>query len=162
TFTQTLSPTPDVTATLTRTIMPTSTLTLTATVTPSPSPTKTLTPTLTSTPTLTPTATQTATITPTRTSTHVPTATATFLPVVYTGVLVEDAVDGARIYQLSDSVTATGVQVGDYVLAVDVQNVSTRDEFQAALEGRPPFSYVTLRLRRGTQELFIRITLNAL
>ncbi len=127
-------------------LLPTSTFTST----PVP-PTNTPLPTLTFTPTFT--------VTPSRT----PTPRLSFMPTntpmsnlintlpqsVYIGIEVEDTLSGLLVKSVGSTAKSAGVQEGDYVLAVDLDIVTTRSQFLEVMQSRNPFSRVTLRVRRG-------------
>ncbi len=189
-FTDTPTPTATRTrtATPTRTPTPTATLTRTATSTPSPRPTRTatrtptLTPSRTATSTRTPSPTFTPTITPSRTATSTRTSTATrtpsrtprptatdtvtvqaaFAAPAYTGVSVEDTDDGVQVVQVSEAVAQAGIQVGDYVVGLDITPIASREAYLRIVESWEPFAQVTFHLRRGGQELEIQLKLNVL
>lgn len=149
-----LTPTPLPTQTFTVTpLPPTATVVLptaTLTFTPVP-PTSTPLPTL----TFTPTFTLTPSLTPTRQLSFMPTATpmvdlVNVLPKsVYVGIDVEDTVLGLLVKTVGSTAKAAGVQEGDYVLAVDLDIVTTRSQFLEVMQTRNPFSRITLRVRRG-------------
>lgn len=82
------------------------------------------------------------------------------LPAVYTGILVEDTDDGVQITDIGNTATQAGVQVGDYVIAADVEMIASSAEFQEVLSAYEPASQVTLRLRRSNVDIFIRLTLS--
>lgn len=168
--TQTFSP-PTNTASPTFTLTPTNTPSPTATLTPSSTPT--ITPTLTSTvtPTFTPTFTITPSFTPTNTASPQPTMTATLIPTftptlrptlespIYMGIQTEQTDDGIVVTGISRNAAANGVQVGDQVLGVDMQLVSSSADFYAALSAYQPFSNIMLRLRRGEADVYIQVSL---
>lgn len=126
--------------------------TATFTYTPVP-PTFTPIPTLTYTPTLT--ATPSATVTPTPQLSFRPTTTPMLdlinaLPQsVYIGIEVEDTLSGLLVKSVGSTAKSAGVQEGDFVLAVDLDIVTTRTQFLEVMQTRNPFSRVTLRVRRG-------------
>lgn len=141
--------TPSATSTLTPTLPPTATSTFTATFTITPSPTLTITP------SPQPSATQT----PLPTLTFTPHAT--LLPLVYNGIATQDSDQGVLVVGISEEVAAAGVQIGDEIIGVDMQLVSSAGDFYAALSAYQPFSNVMLRLRRGTEELYLQVSLAA-
>ncbi len=153
TFTLTATYTPSPTATGTPSSTPTITPTLTSTVTPTFTPTFTITPSSTSTVTPSPQPSATATLNPTST----PTLRPTLESPVYTGIRAEDREDGVIVTGISQQVA--GVQVGDQVLGVDMQLVSSSADFYAVLSAYQPFSNVMLRLRRGEADVYIQVSL---
>lgn len=179
TETPTASPTPRPSLTPTATATSTATATITATA----SPTNTSTPTATFTATFTPTSTATSTATPTVSSptpslTFTPSATSSSTPTstptltrtprstleapVYVGVVVEDSPEGPVIQTVGAPAEAAGIQVGDVVLAVEVEFVNSRAEFIKAMSAYQPFSRVTFWLRRDGKDVFVRLTLDVL
>ncbi|MBA3868862.1 MAG: hypothetical protein H0X30_06890, partial [Anaerolineae bacterium] len=115
-----------------------------ATLTATPSPTQ-----------IPPTATSTLTVTPTRVLSPVPTntrvvnGTAVLPQSVYVGLTVEDTPLGLKVTNVGDAAQSAGVEVGDYVLAVDLDIVTTRTQFLQTMQSRNPFSRITLRVRRA-------------
>jgi S1-C subfamily serine protease len=67
----------------------------------------------------------------------------------YVGISVEDTAFGLRVNSVGSVAQAAGLQVGDYVLAVDLDMVSTRAQFLETMQARSPFSRITLRVHRA-------------
>jgi S1-C subfamily serine protease len=80
----------------------------------------------------------------------------------YVGIEVEDSEAGVRVTGVRSAAQQAGIREGDFIEAVDVQRVVTRDEFLANMDAREPFSLVTFRLRRGNTTIYIRATLGLL
>ena len=75
---------------------------------------------------------------------------ASLLPhTMYIGITVADTPLGTQVTHVASSAQSAGVQVGDYVLAVDLDNVTTRAQFLDAMQSRYPLSQITLRVRRA-------------
>ena len=140
-------------------LSPTAVPTIKSTVTPKPSATSTPKP-ATKVP-----ATVTPTVSPTRSISLLPALTPTanlaqLLPQsVYVGMVVEDTLFGVRVNVVGETAQAAGVQVGDYILSIDLDIVKTRLDFLRVMEMRNPFSNITLRLRRNNQTVVISLVL---
>lgn len=99
-----------------------------------------------------------ATVPPTLTLAPLPTSRA----LGYVGIEVEDSEAGVRVTGVRSAAQQAGIREGDFIEAVDVQRVATREEFLANMDAREPFSLVTFRLRRGNTTIYIRATLGLL
>jgi S1-C subfamily serine protease len=121
-------------------------------------------PVLTETPTLLP---------PTLTSTPAPSATVTFSPEVsqgvadvrgsntdtssadplsqsvYVGITVEDTSMGLKIINTNSNAQTSGVQIGDYILGIGSDMITTRAQFVDTMSAHKPSSHVSLYLWRG-------------
>ena len=87
---------------------------------------------------------------------------ATFASPAYTGVIVEDTDEGVRVVQMSEAVAQAGLQIGDYVVGLDITPIDNREAYLRIVEGWEPFAQVTFHLRRGDQALDIQLKLNVL
>lgn len=90
------------------------------------------------------------------------TVQAAFAAPAYTGVSVEDTDDGVQVVQVSEAVAQAGIQVGDYVVGLDITPIASREAYLRIVESWEPFAQVTFHLRRGGQELEIQLKLNVL
>ena len=172
--TNTPQPSATSTATATNTLVPSSTPTQTPTNTLLPPTNTTIPPSQTPDPQLTRAAniqraTETARALPTATSLpsiNVPpsaTPSINSLPMpMYMGIMVEDSPQGVRVVDLSDSAAEAGIQIGDLVIAVDVQRVFTVADFAAQFKELRAFSEVSFWLRRNNENVAMRMTLNPL
>jgi S1-C subfamily serine protease len=82
--------------------------------------------------------------------------------VIYQGVQVEQTNLGVRVTEVSASAESAGVRVGDYVLSLDVQLITSEEDFIAARAAWQPFTRVLFRLRRDGGDVSIRVTLDAM
>ena len=80
---------------------------------------------------------------------------------VYVGIEVEDTDLGLLVTGVGSTAETAGVKEGDYVLAVDLDIVTTRTQFLDVMQTRNPFSRVTLRVRRGGGIQILTIVLSA-
>jgi hypothetical protein len=166
TATPTSTATPTHTSTATSTPTYTSTSRPTATSTPPPTATITYTPfpilsaTNTPRPTTQSTATSTRTAVPSNTPAPVVTATPrptltteVILPqTVFTGITVEDTNQGVRVTSVGNSASNAGVQVGDIIIAVELEEITeiaSAEDFASVMNATNPFTSVTLRIRRN-------------
>ncbi len=146
----------------TATVPPTATTPPTSTSRPTTPPTATITdtpfPILTATSTprpASPTPAVTATQTTVPATTAAPLVTSTPRPevvlpqTVFIGIIVEDTSAGVRVTSVGTTASNAGVQVGDIVVAVDLEEVETIDEFAEIMNASNPFTDVTFRLRRN-------------
>jgi len=106
------------------------------------------------------TRTSTATRTPTATSSATPLPpTPTYTPSldldsifgsdVYVGIIVTDTPQGVQVVAVGPTAAAAGALVGDYIVAVDLEEINSAAEFQTEMNRRNPFARVDIRLRRG-------------
>lgn len=77
----------------------------------------------------------------------------------YQGMDVEDTSLGLLVKTMGTSAKGAGLKQGDYILAIDLQIVTKRDEFIAAMQQFGPFSRVTLRIRREGRIEIVNLTL---
>ena len=109
---------------------------------------------------MSPTSLPASTVAPSAESaTPTPVAAPTTTAVEYTGLQVEDTSVGVRIAAVGQTAALAGIQVDDYVLSVDTTTIHNRVEFLEILSAYPPSTPVTFRLRRGTSDIYIRVTL---
>jgi hypothetical protein len=79
---------------------------------------------------------------------------------LYVGIRVVDSVFGVRVNVLGAAAKSAGVQVGDYILAVDDKIVRTRFEFLKVMQAQNHSSNVILRIRRNGESIDISMTLS--
>ena len=70
---------------------------------------------------------------------------------IYVGLGVEDSVFGVRVIGIGTTAKSAGVQVGDYILAVEAKLIKTSFEFLRVMQLENPSSSVTLRMRRDNR-----------
>lgn len=61
---------------------------------------------------------------------------------------VEDTPQGIRVLKVGETAAAAGVHEGDYVLAVDLTDVATREQFLNLMNTRTTFARIALRVRQ--------------
>jgi S1-C subfamily serine protease len=83
-------------------------------------------------------------------------------PVRYIGVQVEDTDQGVRITQVGANAEQAGLNVGDYITAIDGEPIETSQQFIENMSARSLLSQVTFSSRRGISTIFIRVTLSHL
>lgn len=79
------------------------------------------------------------------------------------GVGLVDSPDGVRLALISPNGPAlkAGLRVGDIILTVDGQKISTADELRAILATKQPGDTLRLSIQRGTETLEVSLTLDA-
>jgi putative serine protease PepD len=79
----------------------------------------------------------------------------------YLGVSLEDSDEGPRVAAVNDGspASAGGVRVGDVIVAIDGERISSSDELRAALEDREVGANATLTVERSGQSTELSVTL---
>lgn len=68
----------------------------------------------------------------------------------YSGFDVNDTIDGLLVSAVGENARAAGVREGDYLLVVNAEPVTTREQFQRVVQSYQPLSKITVWVRRGS------------
>ncbi len=78
---------------------------------------------------------------------------------VYVGMDVEDTLFGVQVTAVGTTAKTAGVQIGDYILAINLDTIKAGLEFFRVMEMQNPSSTITLRMRRDNRTVVVSLVL---